>query len=206
MSRSAHKHRSMPVYPKCRLCPMEFKYSTDVNVTVGDYLLCLACAIKTHEALREVYTMPEITTLDRILHYKKHGPEGWHKPVERQNDPGWVYYIRMGDVIKIGYATDVTKRMRAYPPSAELLAAHPGTPQVERDMHKRFSADLARGREWFQESPELTAHIADVVERFGDQSDLSYQYTKPKTQEERVADMFKTRQHLEIARGVHSAV
>jgi hypothetical protein len=205
MSRSAHKPRTGVIYPRCRICSREQRYSTDKRVFVDDMLICVACALKVHDVLSEYYNMPEITALQRIAHRKKTGPEGWREPAS-QNEAGWVYYIRMGDLVKIGYALDVAKRMRAYPPTAELLAAHPGTQLVEREMHKRFKADLARGREWFRESPELVAHIAQVVERFGDQSALSYEYTKPKTQEERVAAMFATRQHLEIARGVHSAV
>lgn len=192
--------------PYCKICMREIHH-LDKELQVRGYNICITCALQIHEELRAHYVMPEVTVMERFLHQKEHGDVGWRKVTDStKNDPGWVYYIRMGDVIKIGYATDVTKRMRAYPPSAELLAAHPGTQAVEREMHKRFKADLARGREWFRESAELAEHIAQVIEKFGDQSGLSYQYTKPKTQEERVAAMFATRQHLGVARGAHSAV
>lgn len=208
MSRSAHKPRlSEKPRPVCRLCARSVGSPVVAReVEVLGYIVCLACAIRTHEALRVVYAMPEISALDRLLYQKEHGSGGWRKEPLTQNAPGWVYYIRMGDVIKIGYAADVAKRMRNYPPSAELLAAHPGTPAVEREMHKRFAADLAQGREWFRESDELVAHIAQVVEQFGDQSALAYQYTRPKTQEEKVAGMFKTPANLQFASGVHFVV
>lgn len=60
----------------------------------------------------------------------------------RANQPGFVYYIRMDDLIKIGYATNIANRMRAYPPSAELLAAHPGTEKLEREIHLEFKTSL----------------------------------------------------------------
>lgn len=96
-------------------------------------------------------------------------------------EPGFLYYIRMDDLIKIGYAKDVTQRMRAYPPSAELLAMHPGTKQLEREMHDQFHAFLRRGREWFAPHEQVMAHIATVRERFGDPTPFAYAYTKAKT-------------------------
>lgn len=93
-----------------------------------------------------------------------------------KRQPGFVYYIRMNDLIKIGYAADITKRMRAYPPNAELLAAHPGTMELEHEMHNNFRSHLRRGREWFAEHPALMEHIASVRERFGDVSALAHEY------------------------------
>src|SRR5690606_26757054 len=79
--------------------------------------------------------------------------------------PGFVYYIRIEQHIKIGYAIDVAKRMRAYPPSAVLLAAHPGTKATERQMHLEYRRYLDRGREWFKQGEKLMAHIDEVVEK-----------------------------------------
>lgn len=86
----------------------------------------------------------------------------------RGQHPGWIYYVRVGDRIKIGYSVDVKRRMRAYPPDSRLLAVHPGTPQLETEMHQRFAGSLAAGREWFRESTDLAEHIAQVVTQFGE--------------------------------------
>jgi hypothetical protein len=94
------------------------------------------------------------------------------------NDPGFVYYIRIDQHIKIGYATDIAKRMRAYPPSAVLLAAHPGTKATEKQMHQDFHAYLDRGREWFNPGKSLMAHIERVLEQYGDPKLLAYEFTK----------------------------
>lgn len=81
--------------------------------------------------------------------------------------PGWVYYLRVDERIKIGFSTDVRQRMRAYPPTAELLAVHPGTRDTERQMHERFAGHLAQGREWFRVDAPVMDHITAVVSEFG---------------------------------------
>lgn len=176
------------------------------HVPVGRKILCFPCAWTVMEALSAVYNAPEITALDRVKHRRERGNDGFTKTKAERNQPGYVYYIRMGDLIKIGYAKDVAQRMRAYPPSAQLLAVHPGTVEVEKQIQRQFSDHLARGREWFRDHEDISAHIAKVVAEFGEPGAHAYEYTRPKTQEERVAEMFKTREFADVARGAHLAV
>ena len=68
--------------------------------------------------------------------------------------------------------------MRAYAPTGELLACHPGTLETEKAMHQKFSAALDSGREWFRPRPELMTHIAEMVDTFGDPSVFVYKYRK----------------------------
>lgn len=95
--------------------------------------------------------------------------------------PGWVYYIRIDDTIKIGYAKNVASRMRAYPPSATLLAVEPGTKKLERARHNHFHAYLAHGREWFRPSDELLTWIETLIAEYGKPTDHEYRYTTPQT-------------------------
>lgn len=80
----------------------------------------------------------------------------------RDSVTGWIYYVRIGDWIKIGYAADLKQRLRAYPPDAELLASHPGTLADEAALHKRFKPHLAAGREWYPCAPEILEHVATL--------------------------------------------
>lgn len=80
--------------------------------------------------------------------------------------PGTIYYLRVGDLVKIGYTTSLDARMRQYPPNATLLAQHPGTRETEREMHNKFAAKLDRGREWFKSCAEIDEHIAAVQEAY----------------------------------------
>lgn len=96
---------------------------------------------------------------------------------ERETQQGWVYYIKMDDLIKIGFTKNVWIRTKAYPPTAEFLAAHPGTRAVERTMHHKFAHLLAEGREWFRSGDDLTKHIESVLEQFPKQP-ISYEFRK----------------------------
>lgn len=80
--------------------------------------------------------------------------------------PGWVYYLQVGDRIKIGFTKNIDQRMKQYPPHSVFLAAHPGTPKVEREMHHKFLHLLANGREWFTVSHDLIAHIETMRNDF----------------------------------------
>lgn len=86
----------------------------------------------------------------------------------RAMSPGWIYYVQVADRIKIGYTSDVASRIRSYPPEAKLLAVHPGTLALERDMHQQFKGSRAAGREWYYPHQDLLDHIADVVRQFGE--------------------------------------
>lgn len=85
---------------------------------------------------------------------------------------GWVYYARVGDRIKIGYSTNVRRRMGQYPPGSVLLAVEPGTKAMESTRHKQFFHLLDAAREWFRQDDELKAHIAKIRSRWGDLSDM----------------------------------
>lgn len=78
------------------------------------------------------------------------------------NRPGSIYYLRVGDRVKIGFTADLYQRMMQYPPNSELLATHPGTPAMEKRIHQDFTRHLADGREWFHPNTELSEHIAGV--------------------------------------------
>lgn len=91
--------------------------------------------------------------------------------------PGWVYYVEMDSTIKIGYTTNIDTRMRAYPPTAKLLAVEPGTRALERGRHSIFNAHLAHGREWFNDHPDIRTWIATVREVYGEPSDKAYYRT-----------------------------
>lgn len=81
---------------------------------------------------------------------------------------GWVYYLLVGDLIKIGFASDVRKRLRSYPPNTELLAVEPGDRALEKRRHQQFDEHLQRGREWFADVPEIRTWICTVCDEHGD--------------------------------------
>lgn len=76
-----------------------------------------------------------------------------------------VYFLEMGEFIKIGFSSNVGKRMEALsggvPQEVRLLHDMPGTFEDETELHKRFKHLRARG-EWFRKEPELLAYIEKI--------------------------------------------
>jgi hypothetical protein len=94
--------------------------------------------------------------------------------------PGYVYYLQIDDTIKIGYAANVTSRMRSYPPTAKLLAVEPGTKHLEHLRHGHFDAYRVHGREWFRaDATELLTWIDTLVAEYGKPTGMAYRYTTP---------------------------
>lgn len=85
---------------------------------------------------------------------------------DRSTEAGTIYYLRVGDLIKIGYSSDFEQRLKHYPPNTELLAQHPGTRKTERQMHHKFLHRLSSGREWFTPCQEIDQHIAAVKKSY----------------------------------------
>jgi hypothetical protein len=82
---------------------------------------------------------------------------------------GYVYFILSGSGdVKIGYSERPGRRLDQLQTGRadrlSLLAAFPGTAQLEADLHRRFAEHRKCG-EWFSPAPEI---FAWVVERIGE--------------------------------------
>ena len=78
----------------------------------------------------------------------------WQRRAERTSV---VYYARLGNRVKIGYTTDLSKRMKVVNPE-EVMATEPGGPHLEAARHQQF-ADLRTHGEWFVLDEPLAEHI-----------------------------------------------
>lgn len=76
-----------------------------------------------------------------------------------------VYFIREGDLIKIGYSAEVDKRaatiIKGLNGRGELLGSVPGDRSVEAYYHSLFAADREFG-EWFRITDRLLAFIQTI--------------------------------------------
>lgn len=76
----------------------------------------------------------------------------------------YVYLIDGGWAVKIGVAKDPAKRLRLLQTGSaeqlQLVAAIPGTAELERELHELFSGDRVRG-EWFVPSFELLSFFEE---------------------------------------------
>lgn len=82
-----------------------------------------------------------------------------------QERKGTIYFIRIGDLVKIGKTLDLVRRLSTFSyPNLELLATEPGYTLREVQLHNRFVGCRHRG-EWFHASPELLNYIASLPMR-----------------------------------------
>lgn len=88
------------------------------------------------------------------------------KVAEFNRAQGWIYYLRLDGMIKIGWTSNLPQRLQSYPPHYELIFDHPGTRADERDLHRSFRPSLASGREWYHPTPEILTHIQNQRARF----------------------------------------
>jgi len=70
-----------------------------------------------------------------------------------------VYYVQIGEHIKIGCSTNVKARLSSYPPNRRLLATEPGYEHEEAQRLSQFAEYRDMGREWFRPGLRLVEHI-----------------------------------------------
>ena len=72
----------------------------------------------------------------------------------------WVYYVRIGRLVKIGMTTNLNARFASLRPN-EVLAIEPGGLEDEAALHQRF-AELRAGGEYFHPGAALQEHIKEL--------------------------------------------
>lgn len=172
--------------------------------------ICLDCALLINDLIRLHVFVPAVTARNAMKQRLQwENEKGTRSDTVRmragQNAPGWVYYVEQGNLIKIGYASNVPSRVKSYGPTAQLLAVHPGTMTLEKQMHAKFTTDLAFGREWFTKTDSLMDHIAQIVARFGDAAKFAPEFTIPKSREDRVRASVEPVTHYGYARASRGA-
>lgn len=73
-----------------------------------------------------------------------------------------VYYMRIGDRVKIGTTIDLDRRVREIRPE-EVMATEPGGVEVERQRHGQYGHFRTTG-EWFRLHGSLREHIDTLRE------------------------------------------
>ena len=103
----------------------------------------------------------------------KVGRQRWERaeklapPSTGQPAPGGsiVYYVRRGEVIKIGTTVHPQRRFTELMPD-EILVVEPGGYREERQRHRQF-AHLRGAGEYFRIAPELLDHVSRLLAAHG---------------------------------------
>lgn len=147
-------------------------HATDVAVAV----------IKHQKDLKRVEQFFALQTTEQAVRAAELRSEAERYEAEkaalRQDRDGFVYFLRVGERIKIGYSVDVKRRMRAYPPGCQLLAVEPGDRELERQRHQQFAGSRTDGREWFRPTPDLLEMVAEIVSTYGDPRQFAHHYRR----------------------------
>lgn len=79
-----------------------------------------------------------------------------------------VYYVRIGDRVKIGFSANLRQRLIALRlDDSAILATEPGGRMLETQRHREFAEERVGRREDFNPSRRLLAHIKSVREQHG---------------------------------------
>jgi hypothetical protein len=95
-------------------------------------------------------------------------PSSWKMPpyLKDFGETGYVYFLRMGRSVKIGFSRDVRKRMKAIqtacPEPTEVLKVIPGVVNTERYFHEHFAQYRMQG-EWFRLEGDLCSFLSVPV-------------------------------------------
>lgn len=81
---------------------------------------------------------------------------GIHPPV--------VYYMRLAELVKIGWSTHLARRLDHLNPQG-VMAVEWGARALESERHNQFATDHVHG-EWFRLTDALVAHVVDTRARF----------------------------------------
>jgi len=133
-------------------CDKDRYHESDAPPFCGNHLV--ACA---------VYASSNVMDLIDPLHQAR---GGLIQRPSKAVGPSVVYYVRLGDHVKIGTTTNLPARLASFyvdhDPNA-LLGSEPGGRDVEARRHLEFAAErVYRNRELFNPSPRLLAHIASL--------------------------------------------
>ena len=116
---------------------------TDAGVEIGEAACEIAAKLGAHRHQHAMLN-PQATRTGRLA---------YHQMTLAGTGDSIIYYIRRGDLIKIGVTTEPATRFRALMPDA-ILAFEPGTATEELLRHRQFDHLRCRG-EYFRSASEL---------------------------------------------------
>lgn len=86
-----------------------------------------------------------------------------HAEIVNLDAPELVYYMRIGDRVKIGWTTNLPERISSINPE-EFMTAEPGTRLKEKERHQQFASLHSHG-EWFRLEQPLVGHIKKLQKK-----------------------------------------
>jgi hypothetical protein len=127
------------------------------KITSGEIMLPLVrMDARSQKSARGVHIDDLAAWIDKELDAAKDAEKPSEELARRRaatNRKAFVYFMRSGDFIKIGFSADPKSRLHAMltsnPAGIEIVRIVKGTKKTEREYHERFRA-YRHHREWFR--------------------------------------------------------
>lgn len=92
---------------------------------------------------------------------------------------GWIYYVRLNGLVKVGWTRDLPQRLKSYGASVEVLCHYLATRDDETTLHRQLTPYRAKGREWYTDCPLIADLVAKAIEQHG-KPYIKATWTEPK--------------------------
>lgn len=146
--------------------------------------LCLDHLFVAHAMAKRDPNEPAfVDAAERLLERKATLAVEIHETKKREHlarEDGDIYFIRLGEMIKVGWTRDLFQRVKSYGASAELLVSYPGTRSDETNLHRQLRPALAKGREWYEDGKIIAAFIDEALAKYGMPRAFEGMWTQPK--------------------------
>lgn len=130
--------------------------------------------------VREGRFVEAIADLREELEKRRKREEAEEQAAFMAREDGDIYFVRIGDLIKVGWTRDLWSRLKSYGASAELLVSYPATRQDETNLHRQLTPARAKGREWYEDGQVVAMFIGEALAKYGPPETFDDMWTKPK--------------------------
>lgn len=138
------------------------KFCDRTSVPDAPFPICTHHAAEVYRFLRGRIEGAEVRSFDRVLDdiSMERTKNGRYRDTLGAPASEVVYYVQVGDLIKIGRTSDLRRRLATgYPPNTRVLATEHGDAGLEARRLEQFRAARAARVEWHRPAPALLAHI-----------------------------------------------
>ena len=143
-------------------CTAQFKsgkFCDRGSVRDAPFPICVKHAAEIYGFIRD-QTQAEDSVMDAMANVLQH--RDCLSPASREpSGREVVYYLQVGEMIKIGTTKNLGHRLQSYPPNRRLLATEPGSYELEQRRIKEFSMYSISG-EWFHLNDAMIRHAAKL--------------------------------------------
>lgn len=164
---------SSATIPRCTILKRGGSFCDERSIEDTPFPVCARHAIKLYVHLSDL-TDEERSALDpepaRAPHRTPLTRRERNKALRHILEAGTsvIYAAQFPDgIIKIGCTSDLTHRLSAFAADGgALIGFMPGEYEDEQEIHRALREHVARGREWYNPTPEVLAAVNEMRDRF----------------------------------------